>query len=190
MPTANKRRKVPRRLTRERLDKAALHYLERFASSEANLRRVLLRKVERAARAHPDTDRAEAERWIADLVSRFLAAGLLDDRRYAEMRAETLHRRGDSPRRIRAKLAQKGVASAAVDAALDALQEEVGDVPLTAAIALARRRRLGPFRAAEDRAARREKDLAALARAGFDYDTARRVIEAEDADALDALLAG
>jgi len=52
----------------------------------------------------------------------------------------------------------------------------------------ARRRRLGPYRMPEVRAERRDKDLAALARAGFDYDTARRVIEAETLDDLDRLL--
>ena len=41
------------------------------------------------------------------------------------------------------------------------------------------RRRLGPFRAAPERQERRERDLAALARAGFGYDVARRVIGAE-----------
>ena len=48
-----------------------------------------------------------------------------------------------------------------------------------AAARYARRRRLGPFRAAPEREERRQRDLAALARAGFAYDVARRVIEAE-----------
>ena len=55
---------------------------------------------------------------------------------------------------------------------------------LAAAIRLAKKRRLGPFRLKE-RAEMRQKDLAALARAGFDFDTCRRVIEAESAEALE-----
>jgi regulatory protein len=47
---------------------------------------------------------------------------------------------------------------------------------LEAAQAFARRRRLGPHRKPETREAYRRKDLMALARAGFDYDTASRVI--------------
>jgi regulatory protein len=43
---------------------------------------------------------------------------------------------------------------------------------------VARRRRLGPYRPAE-RATFREKDLAALARAGFGFALARSVIDAE-----------
>ncbi|MDE0409722.1 MAG: RecX family transcriptional regulator, partial [Alphaproteobacteria bacterium] len=45
--------------------------------------------------------------------------------------------------------------------------------------ALARRRRLGPWRDPAERAARRQKDLAAMARAGFRLDVARQVIDAE-----------
>ncbi len=41
------------------------------------------------------------------------------------------------------------------------------------------RRRLGPFRAAPEREGHRQRDLAALARAGFGYSVARRIIAAE-----------
>ena len=52
------KRRLPRQATAAYLENAALHYLERFASSSANLRRVLMRKVARSARAH-GTDPAE-----------------------------------------------------------------------------------------------------------------------------------
>jgi len=47
---------------------------------------------------------------------------------------------------------------------------------LEAAQAFARRRRLGPHRKPETREAFRRKDLMAMARAGFNYDTASRVV--------------
>jgi regulatory protein len=46
-------------------------------------------------------------------------------------------------------------------------------------VALARRRRLGPFRTAA-RAQHRLRDLAAMARAGFAYDLAKKVIDSEE----------
>lgn len=181
-------RKIPRKPSPASLERAALHYLERFASSAENLRRVLLRKVERAARHHEDIDREAAAGWIDDLVARYRRAGLLDDKAYAEARTTSLHRRGASARKIRLSLAQKGVAAETVEAALEDLGARVeGDMELQAAIALARRRRLGVYRLAASRAGYRDRDLAALARAGFSYDIARRVIEAEDEDALAAL---
>lgn len=50
-------------------------------------------------------------------------------------------------------------------------------------MALARRRRLGPFRRT-GREEHREKDMAALGRAGFGYQIARKVVDAEDPDAI------
>ncbi|MEO5338792.1 MAG: RecX family transcriptional regulator, partial [Magnetospirillum sp. WYHS-4] len=132
-----------RRVTPEYLEKAALHYLERFATPAANLRRVLLRKVERAAREH-ETDRAQAALWIEALLDKLAGRGLLDDRLYAEGKAASLRRRGDSARTLRNKLLQKGVAPDLVEGLLDG--EEEGS-EFAAARALARRRRLGPWRA-------------------------------------------
>jgi len=180
-----RRRRSPRKATPKSLENAALHYLQRFASSAENLRRVLMRRVEKSARAH-GTDRAEGATAVDAIVARFLAAGMLDDRAYAEARAGTLHRRGAGARKIRATLQQKGVGAEAIEAALEALLRETSEPELAAAVNLARRRRLGPYRAPDERAERREKDLAALARAGFSYDIARRVIEADDAAALEA----
>ena len=52
-------------------------------------------------------------------------------------------------------------------------------------MAYARRRRLGPWRATDQRPTHRAKDLAALARAGFGYRVARLVVAADDPEALD-----
>ena len=57
------------------------------------------------------------------------------------------------------------------------LAEEDGD-ERAAALSLARRRRIGPFRPGE-RAAFRQKDMAVLARAGFPFEVARAVIDGE-----------
>jgi regulatory protein len=65
-----------------------------------------------------------------------------------------------------------------------ALKRETGggtndETDLAAALALAKRRRLGPFRSPGVRAANRMRDLAALGRAGFAYDIARQVIDGD-----------
>ena len=78
--------------------------------------------------------------------------------------------------------ASAGVADAEVHARGAAAAEGVA---FRAAVNLARRRRLGPFRRAEERAAFRGKDLAAFARAGFSYATAKRVLDAPGPEALE-----
>ncbi|WP_083875658.1 regulatory protein RecX [Caenispirillum salinarum] len=186
-----RKRKQPRKVSPEYLENSALHYLERFASSAANLKRVLMRKVMLSASVH-DTDPDEGAAWVDALIERYQRAGLLDDGAYAAMRARSINRQGGPERAIRAKLAAKGVAAEHVDAAVDELREDVGGDPdMAAAVALARRRGFGPFRRPSLSAKplppeeRRMKELAAMARAGFSFDTATRVIDAERPEDLD-----
>jgi regulatory protein len=181
-----KRRRGPKPATAAHLENAALYYLERFASSSANLRRVLTRKVARAAAAH-GSDAREGEQIVDEIITRYLAAGLLDDRAYAAQKARSLRRRGTSRFAIRGKLAVKGVEAELIVDTLVELDEERRGGEVAAACALVRRRRLGPCRDAARRQAFRQKDLATLARAGFGLDVARRVLAARDAEALDAL---
>ena len=178
-------KKPPRPLTEERLRRAALHYLERFTTSAGNLRTVLERRVRKSAMAGLETPEANA--WIERIVTNLVATGVIDDRAYAEMRAASLVRAGRSRARIKATLQQKRVEPAALAGALEQLQEDQPNADLVAAVNFARRRRLGPY-AAGDRAARRLKDMAALARAGFSSAIARRVVDAEDIEALTAQL--
>jgi len=186
MAEPRRARKLPRRMTAERLENIALHYLSRYASSSGNLRRVLMRRVERAAAAHGD-DPADGARLIDALVTRFQRSGLIDDRAYAAQKAASLQRRGASRFGIRGKLRQKDVETGLIDDAVATLDEGgAGTGEFAAACALVRRRRLGPCRAAGQRVAMRQKDLATLARAGFGLDVARRALAAPDRATLEA----
>lgn len=179
-----KRRRKPKPATPERLRKAALSYIDRYATSAANLRDVLRRRVRRSARLH-GTDPEEGEAWIEAIVADFLARRLVDDRLFAETRAVSLHRSGASRRKIEMSLKTKGVGPTDIAAAIESLQRSDPDAEFTAACRHAQRRRLGPWRH-EGRAERRDRDLAAMARAGFGFQMASRVIDAADIDALEA----
>ena len=76
--TTKRKRRGPRKATPKHLENAALHYLGRFASSAANLKRVLMRKVQRSAHFH-GTDADEGRAMVERLVTRFARAGLIDD---------------------------------------------------------------------------------------------------------------
>lgn len=180
-----RKRKKPAEATPEALNKAALRYIDRYATSRANLRRVLLARVERSARAH-GTDRETGAAAVEQILQRLTEAGLLDDGAYAEGQARRHLRAGASGRFMRAKLAAKGLDRATIEQAVAGLAEQVSDPELTAALAFARRKRLGPYRPEAQRAERRERDLAALDRRGFDLEIARKIIDASDLAALEA----
>ncbi len=157
----------------------------------------MMAKVERSARFH-DTDRDEGAVQVEDIIARFLRSGLLDDEVYATARAGSLRRRGLSSRAIHAKLAAKGVDKSVIEKALAAVEEDDPDAEFTAAVTFARRRRIGPFRRqhriatdtedceknGEEERRMREKELAALGRAGFCFDMARRIVDAQSEESL------
>src|SRR3954453_885097 len=141
-------RRVPVPPTPERLHARAMRYLERFATTGAHLRRVLLRRAARDAAAL-ELDAATVRADVDAVVARVVAARLVDDRLFAAARARRLNEAGRSPAQIRAALLGKGLDERAVAAAWRGLEEDQADPELAAVKAYARRRRLGPWRAAD-----------------------------------------
>lgn len=176
-----------RPITAKYLQNAATFYLERYPSTAEGLRRVLNRRVRKAEMAEaPVID--NVKQAIDAIVAKFVEAGVIDDRAFAQTKARALHRRGSSNRVTRQKLRFAGVDGDTLDKAMAGLDRELDTDPKQrewqAAVALASRRRLGPFRQ-KDRKEHRDKDLAAMARGGFEYQLVKKVIDARDADALD-----
>lgn len=166
---------------RARLHDAALTHLSRFAATEAGLVRVLDRRIDRwvrrAALEGMDTDAAALSRRAArEVAAALVQSGVVNDQAFADARARRLTRAGRSRRAVQAHLAAKGVAAPLAQAALP---DE--DAELSAALAYARRRRLGPFRSAPDDISEPDPDqmrreLGAMARAGFPQPVARQAL--------------
>lgn len=181
-------RKTARPITAKYLQNAATFYLERYPTTAEGLRRVLKRRVKRAEMLDAPI-MENVSRAIEEIVARFVAAGVVDDKAFAQTKARALHRRGTSSRLTRQKLKMAGIDGDTLDKAMDALDQELDTDPArrewTAAVALARRRRLGPFRPEAERKEKRARDLAAMARGGFDYELSRKVIDAKDRDSIE-----
>ncbi len=176
--------------SRDALHEAALAYLARSSATAATLTRVLDRKVStwarKAARAARDPELVAADvgrckESIEAIIARFREVGLVDDAAYAESRARSLSRAGRSRRAISAHLAAKGVDA---ETARQVLPNDAG-VELAAALAFARKRRIGPYaRDPEIDRETKQKAIAAMARAGFDFRTCERALrmDREEAD--------
>lgn len=184
---ARRARGTPRKMTKERVFNIARFHMERFSCSASHLRSVLTRRLDRALRVHGG-DRSAGLVWVDEAVQSLIRAGVLNDAKFALALATSLRRRGRTPARIQVALMAKGVPR---DVAAQAVAESAGpgdaDDAHAGALAYIRRRRLGPFRPKERRATdpqekrrQMQKDLAAVVRAGFSLDVARRVL-AEDA---------
>lgn len=162
------------------LYEAALAHLARYAATEAGLRRVLDRRIDRWARSVTDSDPqavaaqvAAARQAARQVVTRLAAAGAISDAAFAESRARSLTRAGRSRQAVAAHLAAKGVDHGL---ALAAAPDDP-ETQLAAALALTRRRRIGPFRLGDlPDAAGKRRELAVLARAGFPQSIAQRAL--------------
>lgn len=171
-----KKEKKIRKITKIRLKNIGLYYLKRFETSVANLRSVLKRRVMKYAYHDSDFDIKEAERWIEELLEDFQRLGYINDERYCEMKIKSYLAAGKSPRYIIGKLREKGINESIAECII--AEQEFN--PYDAAIKLARKKRIGPYCVDEKkRKERYAKDLAVLIRAGFDYDIAVEVLQAE-----------
>ena len=185
-----KRQGAPAIVTADKLRRTAESYVARFSSSAEQLRRVLMRRVERSARAH-GTDREEGARMADAIVARYLDLRLIDDSAFARSRAAGLFNRGEAPGAIRQRLAAQGVGAEDIEAALDHLLSETedagtyDDLAAKAAIRFARRSRIGPFRRQPADADGKRRELARMARRGFGLEIARRIVYAETEEELE-----
>ena len=173
--------RAPRPIDAAQLQELAVSYAARYATTAAKLRRYLERKLNE--RVWTPADPPD----VVGLVSQIIALGYVDDRAYAVSKQRDLTARGFGAGRVRGALSAAGVSRDDVSAVLTPEDGEAAD-PYAAAVAFARRRRFGPF-AREGAAdpARRNREMAAMARAGHDFGVARRVLMAADEAAAMAL---
>ena len=151
------------------LERVALRYVERYATTRAKLSAYLSRKIRERGWAGESAPAPEA------LVEKLAALRYVDDQTFAAARAASLTRRGYGLRRVSATLRAAGIESD--DAA--AAEEAARQAAWGAALAFARRRKLGPYAAEPLDRAGREKAFAALLRAGHDVSIARAIVQAE-----------
>jgi regulatory protein len=167
-------RRLPRPLDGERLRELAVAYVARFATTGAKLERYLARKLRERGWD------GEGEPDVAGLAARLSELGYIDDGAYAQAKTGSLLRRGYGPRRIAQALTEAGVAQ---EVRKDLASGE--GAARRAALALARKRRFGPFGAAPPDRAVREKQLAAMLRAGHTLDSAREMVDAKSEQAAE-----
>lgn len=165
-------------LNRAALEAMALRYVERFQTSEARVVRHLKQKLRQRDWADEcDPDPEGIARRLAEL-------GYISDSSFAEARARGAQRKGLGPARLRQDLAAYGVGKDLAATAAESMDA------VSAALAFARRRRLGPFGPPAEEPRLRQRQMAAMLRAGHTLDLSRKILEAENIGAAEELSEG
>ncbi|MFN2099771.1 regulatory protein RecX [Altererythrobacter sp. MF3-039] len=172
----SRRRRKPKPLDAAKLEELALAYVARFSTSSAKLATYLQRKTRERGFEGADEEEADVRSLIAALVERYVELGYIDDAAYARSRGEGLRSRGYGARRVEQDLRAAGIDE---DVRQDVAGSEFEE--RQSAYRLAERRRFGPFGAPLDRKIR-EKQIAAMVRAGHSFDAAKAMVDAADID--------
>ena len=160
-------RRAPSPLDTGRLEALALRYVGRYATTRGKLREYLRRKI--AGRGWTD----DSEPPVEAIVARMAAFNYVDDQAFALARSGALSRRGYGERRVVQALRGAGIEEEDAAPARDAARAAA----LSAALAFARRRRVGPYAEGIADPDTRRRHLGAMLRAGHDLALARRVID-------------
>lgn len=172
----------------------ALRHLDRYATSEAGLLRVLDRRIQRWERLAGELVEGDEGMTIEsakraalhdarEVVKALATVGIIDDAAFGRSRAATLASAGRSRRAVDAHLRARGVDPTQI--AMDEPERQASELP--AALIYVRRRRLGAFNPNAGDANVRRRELAALARAGFTAAIAGQALSM-DQDAAIALV--
>ncbi len=156
------------------LERLALRYVERFATTRGKLSDYLTRKIRERGWTGELAD-------VAGIAERFAERGYVDDRGYAEMKTASLARRGYGERRITAALHAARVSQEDAAAAVD----QVRDGAYDQALAFARRKRIGPFARTPADEGQRRKHLAAMLRAGHSFAISAKIVRLSDLEDVD-----
>ncbi|MCH7630110.1 regulatory protein RecX [Novosphingobium percolationis] len=163
-------KRAPRPLDAGQLEELALSYVARFATSAGKLADYLKRKLrERGWEGAVAPD-------VAAVVARMVERRYVDDAVFARAKGQGLLRRGYGARRIGQALGAAGIDEDLRDEGLGSAREQ-----REAVLVLARKRRFGPFGrdGASHDPATREKQVAAMLRAGHPLASARAMVDAD-----------
>lgn len=184
---------VPKEITPGQVEWAANNYMQRYIATETQLRRVLMRRLQKNWRKRGEKVTEEERQRGLDLVTaqieKIREAGRIQDEKVALMWTEHYVNRGKSTPFIRQKLREKGVGAEIITQSIQKIHDQMADPALESAITYARKRRFGAYRrTSEQQAERKEKDMAAMIRAGHRYDVVRQVLDCSTIAEIEELL--
>jgi regulatory protein len=167
MVSPRRRKRQPRPLNPAVIEEIALAYVARFSTTARKLERYLQRKLRE--RGWQD----EGEPPVEALVQRYVELGYVDDEGFAREKAGSLLRRGYGERRVSQPLPVGGFAEDRREAVRP---DEAAS--RRAVLTMARKRRFGPFGPAPLDKPLRQKQIAAMLRAGHKLDNVREIVDA------------
>ena len=180
IPIRNKRKTL--QVTVEEMRNFALAYVEKYAPSKQQLRTYLLKKYLKLS--VPNIKKQDVSDLIDVVLSDLEKNKFINDKFYSESKAKSMIQRGNSINKIRNYLIGKGINDEFIKQTVNRIKEDNNDQDFFSAIKICKKKRIGPARVEDNRPLFYKKDIAILARNGFDFETSKKVMELEKDDYL------
>ena len=173
-------RKKTLKVTVEEMQNFALAYIERYAPSKQQLRTYLLKKY---LKANLENIKKQDITDLIDVVLQDLEkTKFINDKFYSESKSRNLIQKGSSVNKIRNYLMTKGINDRYIKETIDKIKEDNSDQDFFSGIKICKKKRIGPARVEDNRVLFYKKDIALLARNGFDFETSKRIMDIDQAD--------
>ncbi len=173
IPIKNKKKTLE--VTVDEMRNFSLVYIEKYAPSKQQLKTYLLKKYLKTK--IPNVNKKNINDLIDVVLEDLEKSKFVNDKFYSKSKAQSLIRRGSSINKIRNYLLSKGVNNKYITDTIDEIKDKNEDQDFFSAIKICKKKRIGPARVEANRPLFYKKDIAVLARAGFDFDISRKVME-------------
>ena len=161
--------------TIEEVRKFSYSYLEKYNPSRQQLRTYLFKKL--LKKKQHISSKKEVFDLIDTVISSLVDQKLLSDKYYSDAKSKAFLKRGYSLNKIRYSLIKKGIDEKYIKGSISKIKENESDPDFFSAIKICKKRRIGPCREESNRSLFYKKDISILARSGFTYDVAKRVLD-------------
>lgn len=166
---------MTKQITKTRLYNITLFYLERFESSRFKTKKMLEKRVQKE-RLKGNIIPDNINLLIDEVIQKMTDLGYINDERVIQNQVRRLSNAGKSKSFILNKLKQDGLSEQSISLYLNSFDEENSCSDLTRATNWLKKHKKGQFRS-KDASLFYQKDMAALARAGFSYAIAKEALD-------------
>ena len=153
----------------------AYSYIEKYSPSKQQLKIYLLKKY--LTKFSGTKSKKEITEIIDQVLENLEENKYLNDELYSDSKARSFLRRGYSLNKINMMLRNKGIKDEFIKNSIDKIKDNKIEPDFVSALKLCKRRRIGAVRSQSNRDLFYKKDMGILARAGFNFDLSKRVLE-------------
>ena len=160
----------------------AFAYIEKYSPSKQQLKTYLLKKYLKSS--IPSVKKKDITDLINLVTQDLEKTKFISDKFYSESKAKNLIQKGSSINKIRNYLISKGVEDEHIRETINKILEKNEDQDFFSAIKICKKKRIGPAREQDNRPLFYKKDIAILARSGFNFEISKKVMDINKEDYL------